>query len=119
MSWITKGTSGTYMLGEKYLNPDDYSTGLDWGDNESAYNGFDNDLYRLTYYAGESPPSHIPIQDTPGLPDYERFGSAHATGMHMAFCDGSVQMINYSIDPQTHRWLGNREDPLVIDAKGF
>ena len=44
---VTDGSSNTYMVGEKYLNPDSYANGTDGADNETMYAGFDNDNHRL------------------------------------------------------------------------
>ena len=41
------------------------------------------------------------MQDVPGFIDYNRFGSAHAIGCNMALCDGSVTLVNYTIDPDS------------------
>ena len=48
-----------------------------------------------------------------GDPD-RGFGSAHTTGFNMAFCDGSVRMMNYEVDRATHRCLGVRHDGAAI-----
>jgi prepilin-type N-terminal cleavage/methylation domain-containing protein/prepilin-type processing-associated H-X9-DG protein len=108
---VTDGLSNTYLVGEKYLNPDDYYDGLDGADNESMYAGYDNDNHRCTNTS-----SGVPAQDTPGYANSCNFGSVHAGSFNMGFCDGSVHAISYNIDTETHRRLGNRADGLLIDA---
>ena len=114
MADITDGASNTFLIGEKYLDPDYYSTGSDGGDDAGWATGYDYDVDRWVAVGGAV---QMPIQDTPGIGGGLdlNFGSAHANNLNMAFCDGSVQAINYSIDPETWRRLGNREDGLTID----
>jgi prepilin-type N-terminal cleavage/methylation domain-containing protein/prepilin-type processing-associated H-X9-DG protein len=109
---VTDGTSNTYLIGEKYLNPDSYETGLDWADNEHAMMGVNPDVLRWTNldYASPQP-------DTPGVASIFSFGSAHASGFNMAFCDGAVQPMSYMIDLTVHKNLGNRKDDQPIDPK--
>jgi len=110
---VTDGLSNTYLIGERYLMPDNYNTGIDGADNSNLMTGYENDNHRCT--------AQPPMQDTPGYytTPISYFGSAHAGGLHMSFCDGSVQWINYTIDPTIHFLLGNREDGMVIDAKAY
>ena len=108
---ITDGTSVTYLIGEKSLNSDSYYDSEDPADDQCAYIGHDWDISRYT--ALDMPP----MPDTPAYDDYRGFGSAHASIFNMAFCDGSVRSINYSIKPEIHRRLGKRNDGLPIDAK--
>ena len=111
MANITDGTSNTYMFGEKYLIPDDYFNGEDGSDNECSMVGYDNDLYRC------GPSGTVPavLQDTPGLSDQMRFGSAHPNGVKFVFCDGSVHNISFYIDSLTHSRLCNRQDGQPVD----
>ncbi len=109
---VTDGSSNTYLVGEKYLNPDSYANGTDGADNETMYAGFDNDNHRSS--------NNWPVaQDTPGYANADIFGSAHFGSLNMLFCDGSVKPISYSIDQTTHTRLGTRSDGLPVDQSKY
>ncbi|MDO4629025.1 MAG: DUF1559 domain-containing protein [Planctomycetia bacterium] len=108
ISEVRDGTTNTYLIGEKYLNPDYYETGASSSDNEAIFTGADWDSYRL------ATTGYMAYQDRSGV--YENsshFGSCHAGAFGMVMCDGSVQSISYSIEPETHEYLGSRNDGKV------
>ncbi len=118
---ITDGTSNTYLAGEKSMNPDTYFTSMSHSDHILVYNGEDAQIIRWGAFRY---PIVNPLTDyfppRPDTPGYESsFGSAHANGLFMALCDGSVQMTSYTIDPEIFRRLCNRKDGQPIDGKKF
>jgi prepilin-type N-terminal cleavage/methylation domain-containing protein len=113
MADITDGTSNTYLVGEKYMNPDDYTTGLDWADNNAVFEGYDWDIVRW------ATPSDPPRQDTPGISTYNPFGGAHTSSVNISMCDGAVRTISYNIDLTTHTYLGQRADEHPVDGGSF
>jgi prepilin-type N-terminal cleavage/methylation domain-containing protein/prepilin-type processing-associated H-X9-DG protein len=120
VSDIKDGTSNTYMLGEKYLNTSNYTSNIsDAGDDQNMYTGYQDDVIRWVGTGNDA--SYTPQQDQEAaVPNSVRiFGSAHSAGFNVALCDGSVRLIGYSIDLETHRRLGNRKDQLVVDSSKF
>lgn len=126
---VTDGTSKVYMVGEKYMSTDNYDDGLDFGDNEPAFSGNNTDTLRITAphrgIRGKLPlrpdqpgPSDDGLNggkaSDPGYGGELIFGSAHSGGFNMAFCDGSVKMIQFDIDPELHRTYGHRRDGVVV-----
>ncbi len=108
---VRDGLSNTYMVGEKYLMPEYYTTGTGGNDDQTMYVGHDQDVLRGSYWA--------PLQDRSGVLGSYTFGSAHSGAFNMAMCDGSVRPISYSINSQTHLALGARASGEVIDMSGF
>ncbi|RIK83866.1 MAG: hypothetical protein DCC67_05580 [Planctomycetota bacterium] len=118
---IEDGASNTYMVGEKWLVVDGYegsaggsgTPGFSWGENQSMYHGYEWDNHRGAWNPGRSIEACQPAQDQAGVaggfPEI-KFGSAHASGFNMVFCDGSVHTIPYDVDHLVHARLASRLD---------
>jgi hypothetical protein len=126
ISHITDGTTHTYLIGEKNLDPKHYEDGACGNDDQSMYNGHDKDNLRSTFvwYPGREgigAPICPAVPDTPGNTDAcngfceWNFGGPHPGGWQVVFCDGSVRFLGYDMDPMLHQNLGNRKDGNVID----
>jgi len=108
---VRDGLTNTYLIGERNLNPDYYTTGQAMDDDQCLYVGHCADTLRWA--------TDQPKPDRPGVSNYWVFGSAHGGLFHMAFCDGSVHKIVYGIDLEVHRRLGCRNDGLHVDLSSF
>jgi prepilin-type processing-associated H-X9-DG protein len=101
LTYITNGTSNTFLAGDKYLNPNNWTTGRDGADNEGMYIGMDDDVTRGTFFP--------PQRDQPGISNGLIFGSNHPGGVNMLYCDGAVQHVSYTVDRNVFRRSGNRK----------
>jgi prepilin-type N-terminal cleavage/methylation domain-containing protein/prepilin-type processing-associated H-X9-DG protein len=108
---IRDGNSSTYLVGEKYIQPENYVTGLAVGDDSGMYEGYGPDLYRWAHAR--------PLPDRRGVAADEIFGGPHSGTFNVVFCDGNVRGVNYSVDLVTHARLANRKDGQAIDPTKF
>ncbi|MCH8839706.1 MAG: DUF1559 domain-containing protein [Planctomycetes bacterium] len=124
---IEDGTTHTYLIGEKNMNPNEYGgasdindDGLSLATNQAAYCGYEWDNQRVAWSwlwdKETNQENYQPRPDTQGLVTTRLWGSAHPGGFHMAYCDGSVQTINYDVDPLVHTYSASRLDGQVING---
>ena len=105
---VVDGLNQTIYAGEKYVNPDHNSTGLDGTDNENPFMGYDDDSVRISAVAS--------LRDRRGVGPNLYFGSAHSSTCNFVFCDGSVHAIAFAIDEDTFSHLGNRRNRVPVDS---
>lgn len=121
---ITDGTSYTYLLGEKNLDPNHYVDCETGNDDQSMYNGYDKDNLRaadvwLPGFEGKGAPIRPPEPDTPGVLRDWSFGGPHPGGWIALFCDGATRFLSYDMDPDLHQNFGNRKDGRVTSMSGL
>lgn len=114
---VIDGTSNTLMVGEKQMSVNLYRNGLDGGDNENLYVGWDNDHTRTTN--NRTTGANNQIRFPPRVDGRDDrilvFGSAHPGGFNGLLCDGSVRVISYQIDVNNYMRLGNRGDGQSLE----
>ncbi len=118
-SMISDGMSHTYLIAEKNVNPDRYTSYSNRGDSQSMFNGCDPDNTR---YGGIDPqpnifgeyPEYPLTPDTPGVDRYQCFGGPHPGVCLAVFCDGSIHTIHNSIELTLHHNLAARNDGAVL-----
>jgi len=123
---ITDGTSSTVMLAEKFVDTTRYrppQTNLDPPEAGASPNsGFtDNGYWRgwdwgTTRCAQEGPIRDQRFQSTPW---WQRFGSAHPSGINAVFADGSVRQISFSIANPIFQLVCRKDDGLNVDLTAF
>lgn len=99
---VFDGVSNTLLVAEKYVQSQLSEKGTDPGDDNAMYQGNERNVIRWT--------SEVPLADTAVGVESTRFGSIHSAVFHAALCDGSVQAIDYSVDPDVFAKMGNRRD---------
>jgi prepilin-type N-terminal cleavage/methylation domain-containing protein/prepilin-type processing-associated H-X9-DG protein len=111
---ITDGTSTTLLVAEKRLNLYYIGQGNRSDDNEGYSGGNDWDTMRNA----NSPPAPDTRAPTPEN-GFAEFGSSHPSGLHVAFADGSVRHVAYTVNPSVFARLGTRSDGQPVNANDF
>ncbi len=117
---VKDGTSNTMILGEKRIRLDRIDQ-YQGDDNEGYTSGWDHDVIRQACWQWK------PAADCIGNwrhfgPGHvrcgwgrHRFGSSHPGGFNVAFADGSVRFISYTIKQEIFRRIGNRHDHQPVN----
>jgi prepilin-type N-terminal cleavage/methylation domain-containing protein len=117
---ITDGASKTLMIAEKRVPPYSYDAGTHWADDCGWGDGWDGDTMRASWYPVGRDVSIEQAAELGG-PSQRSWqygyclGSAHPSGVHGLFGDGSVRTISYDIQLLILNRLGNRDDGEMIN----
>ena len=108
---VSDGLSQTYLVGEKYVDPALLASGTSDDDDQCLYSGHDRDVLRTACTPPfRDQPGFDPKQVHGSYPTPIAFGSSHPDACGMALADGSIQAVEYLIDPIVHRLRASRND---------
>ena len=130
----------TYLIGERFIPMSEYNqspSSVSCPGNDAGWDsGYD---YNTVRWTGANYPNHASLGSATPFPPMQdltvakyatysaaqqqqmtaSFGSAHAAGFQVAFCDGNARLINYAISPTVHMQAGHRSDGEPTDESQF
>jgi prepilin-type N-terminal cleavage/methylation domain-containing protein len=122
------GISKTILVGEKCMNVSYCTTDQQPDDNVGYLGGFQDDVIRYGMAVTPNGAPAAPTPDVSGLkygpgqplfPCTHSFGSSHAGVCLFVLCDGSVQGVNYDVDPLVFERYCARDDGAVVEASSL
>ena len=107
-SHVSDGLSKTYLLGERpiQISTDISARSGSGSEQENQYELFSGHVQGI-YKRTNLPPAPFRVGVVSGAPT--TFGSRHADACGMAFCDGSVRNVSFSVSSTVHSALGTRD----------
>lgn len=98
---IFDGLSNTYLVGEKAMDLNKLDTGNGFGDRSPIAGFHDTPMSSHSYvrYAARSPK----MDSRANCLECHDFGSTHPAGWNVAFADGRVSTMDYSMELEIHR----------------
>lgn len=112
---VVDGTSKTYLIGEKFAEPDLYT--LPARSEHHGHWSYDWGNIRL------ASPAQLPWRDrnlgTDGGSEagIHHFGGPHAGGFQVVLCDGSVHSVSFSLERAVHHAYGVRDDGVAASLQ--
>ncbi|MCC9603849.1 DUF1559 domain-containing protein [Stieleria sp. JC731] len=112
MNRILDGLSNTYLVGEKAMDLGKLVTGDGFGDRSpiAGYHEVPISSHSYVRYAARSPR----MDSYENCLECHDFGSTHAAGWNVAFADGHVALMNYSLDLEVHRAQASVDGKEII-----
>jgi hypothetical protein len=102
---VVDGSSNTYLVGEKAMDIQHYTTGQDVGDRAPIAGLKDNYGAANSYVRfAASPPAADVVNNCHAC---HAFGSAHPATWNVSMADGSVRSCGYDMDVKLHRILAS------------
>jgi prepilin-type N-terminal cleavage/methylation domain-containing protein len=100
---VKDGLSKTYLISEKAVSANHYTSGRDPGDDSSIFACLRGNCVRWA--------KRVPVHDQlerENCWSCHSFGSAHPTSFNAVYCDGSVHSLTYEISFAAHAALASR-----------